>query len=167
MTANTTTARAYARTTAALERHRAAALEYVNLGKLHRAADELRRTLDTDTRVIAANLAALDSLSRCRAGLTEQEHAVAAGIAAQGALDAIRSSTRREVKAMTIAELAALLEDAALTPMEQDVAVNNLHDRYAEKIGDAAYGKQLDAWIGNGTPDSDTRAMMFAALTAD
>lgn len=161
----TTTARTYARTITALERHRAAAFEYVNLGKLHASARGIRRELDTDYQAIAASLAALDSLSRTL-GFTGREPAIAAGIGAQCALNAIRSSTRREVKAMTITELAALLEDPALTPMEEEIAVDNLHDRFEEKIGDAAYGEQLNNWIDNRIPDSESRAQMLAELTA-
>ena len=161
----TTLARTYARSIDTLNRHRAAALEHVNLGKLHRAANELRNKLDTDTRTITASLAALDSLGRTR-GLTDEQRAIAAGIGAQCALNAIRSSTRREVEAMTITELAALLEDPARTPTEDEIAVDNLHDRFEEKIGDAAYGEHLNAWIDNGIPDSVSRAQMLAELTA-
>lgn len=160
-----TLARTYTRTITALERHRAAALEHVNLGKLDRAANELRNKLDTDTRAITASLAALDSLHRAR-GLTDEQRTVAAGIGAQCALNAIRSSTRREVKAMTLTELAALLEDPARTPMEDEIAVDNLHDRFEEKIGFDAYGEQLNTWIDNGIPDSESRAQMLAELTA-
>ena len=98
--------------------------------------------------------------------ITALERHLAAGIGAQCALNAIRSSTRREVEAMTITELAALLEDPARTPMEDEIAVDNLHDRFEEKIGDAAYGEHLNAWIDNGIPDSVSRAQMLAELTA-
>ena len=161
----TTTARTYAHTITALERHRAAALEHVNLGKLHRSANELAALLDTDHQAITASLAALDSLSRTL-GVTGREPAIAAGIGAQCALNAIRDLTRREVKAMTITELAALLEDPALTPMEDEIAVDNLHDRFEEHIGDTAYSEHLNAWIDNGVPDSVSRAQMLAELTA-
>lgn len=166
MTENTaTTARAYAHEISTLEQHRATALEHVNLGKLHASAHGIRRELDTDSQAIAASLAALDSLIRTT-GLPDYKHEIAAGIAAQCALNAIRDCTRREVKALAITGLAALLDDPALTDMERTIGVDILHDRYAEKIGDDAYGEQLAAWIANGTPDSEARAEMFAELTA-
>ena len=161
----TTTARAYADHLDALEQYRAAALEHVNLGKLYAAAHEIRRKLDTDRRAITASLAALDSLSRTPGiAITARERAIAAGIGAQCATNAIRALTRTEVQAMDLAELEALLKDPALTELENEIAEHNLHDRYHENIGFAAYSKILDSWIATGMPNSDACALMLREL---
>lgn len=163
----TTTARTYADRLNTLELHRQDAYRYVNMGRLYNAANKMRRKCASETDAITKNLDVVDRLTTTNVpGLNEDDRAVALGIAAQCAITAIRTLTRNEIRVMALTDLAALLNDPDAHPIEREIGIDNLHDRYMAKIGDDAYNKLLDAWIKNGTPDGEVRGLILTELGA-
>lgn len=162
----TTTARTYAARLNTLDNHRRAAYGHVGMGKIYSAAHQMRRRCATEADAIAKHLAAVDQLTTGTPGLPEADRAVALGIAAQGAISAIRALTREEVQAMSLTDLVALLNDPDAHPIEREIGTDNLHDRYMKHIGVDAYDALLDSWITNGKPDHEVQAHILTELGA-
>ena len=162
----TTTARTYADRLDTLDSHRQAAYGHVGMGKIYAAAHQMRRHCATEGEAIAKNLTAVDQLTTGMPGLPEADRAVALGIAAQGAISAIRALTREEIKAMSLPDLVALLNDLDAHPIESEIGVDDLHDRYMKHIGVDAYTAILDSWIANTTSDQEVRAHILTELGA-
>lgn len=162
----TTIARTYADRLDTLDSHRQAAYGHVGMGKIYAAAHQMRRRCATEAEALAKNLTAVDQLTTGIPGLPEADRAVALGIAAQGAISAIRALTREEVQAMSLTDLVALLNDPNAHPIESEIGVDDLHDRYMKHIGVDAYDALLRSWITNGTSDHEVRAHILTELGA-
>ena len=158
----TTTARTHATAPTLLEEKRAAAWRYASTGALHHAAHIMRGKCDDDHDAITKNLRALALLPA--PNLTDEQNTIAAGIAAQTALNAIRKIAAAEVEKMTATETAALLDDPDATPTERELATDHLHNLYAQKIGEDAYDETVQAWIENDLPNTEARAIMLTEL---
>lgn len=163
----TTTARTYADRLDTLDSHRQAAYRHVSMGKIYAAANEMRRECSSHHDALAKNLSAVDKLTDyIIPGLVEANRVVAVGIAAQCAISAIRALTREEVKAMSLTDLAALLNDTDANPIEREIGVDDLHDRYMKHIGVDAYNAILDSWVANTPTDQEVRAHILTELGA-
>ena len=162
----TTTARTYADRLNTLDGHRNAAYGHVGMGKIYAAANQMRRHCATETEALAKHLTAVDQLTTGIPGLPEADRVVALGIASQGVISAIRALTREEIKAMSLTDLAALLNDPDAHPIEREIGVDDLHDRYMAHIGVDAYTALLDSWVANTPTDQEVRAHILTELGA-